>query len=595
MCRIAGIISAQLSSEERQLRVKDMCNIQAKGGPDDEGFYTAPEFNLNFGHRRLSLIDLSVTGHQPMLYEVERYVITFNGEIYNYLEIKEELVALGFSFQSTSDTEVILAAFAHWGTAAFPKLNGMFAFALLDKLKGFVYLVRDAAGMKPLYYSTFNDSFAFSSEVRALATIPFLNVPDPHWQVYFLAYGHLPEPVTTLKHVQPLEKGHYLEYNLRTQQTKLFQFSKYSFVSTIHNRANAKVAIKQTLTDAVKRHLISDAPIGVFLSGGIDSSILALLAAKSKQVLKTSSIFFNQELFSEKKYQDIIREKIDCAHYQHLITEAEFDANLSTAIGDMDLPTCDGINTWFISKYAHESGLKAVLSGIGGDELFGGYPSFSRMKYAKIIAAFPNEVLRFGRNSNYKVFKRLPYLTIPGIKGKYLFLRGIMMPAVIARNLNIEEAEVWNILSNGEIDVIENHFQPFNIAANMEFNWYMQNQLLRDADVMSMAHGLEIRLPFLDDEMIKLSCNIDQSLKSSGSYTKQLLIDSFADILPEPIWKRKKMGFAFPFAHWFKQEKYAHSFSGKDLTEKHQKFLKGEIPWSHFFSLLLLDDYQQMH
>lgn len=591
MCRIAGAASASLSKEEITNLVGTMCRVQQHGGPDDEGFFSIEGFNGMFGHRRLSIIDISPSGHQPMTYSNNRFVISYNGEIYNYLELKSELQLLGCQFTTHSDTEVILAAYEKWGISSFERLNGMFAFAVYDKENKEITLARDPSGIKPLYYAATNEIFAFASEVRALKQIPQLQQENKNWQVYLMAYGHLPEPVTTLQKVQPLQKGFYLKYNLSEKKYNTASFDRFKYLEKINKREDAIQLVQQTLEDAVKRHLISDAPIGVFLSGGLDSGIIALLAAKHQQQLNTVSLYFEDGNFSEKQFQDELLKKISCSNHQFLLQENDFHTALPSIISNMDLPCCDGINTWFISKYAKDSGLKTVLSGIGGDELFGGYPSFERMKTALLLSKLPHNFLKAGRFANYKQLKRLCYLSIDGPVGKYLFLRGQFIPADIARFLNADEAEVWNILEEQpQLNDIA-FLSAGNQASWIETNMYMQNQLLRDADTMSMAHGLEIRVPFLDKEFAQLAFKIKSNIKYDGKLGKQLLIDSFKDELPESIWNRPKMGFSFPFKEWFSNNNYATASDGTNLGVQHTKLKSNQMHWSHFFTLLLMHSY----
>ena len=386
-----------------------------------------------------------------MSYANDRYIISYNGELYNYAEIKKQLIKAGFHFNTQSDTEVVLAAYTAWGTAAFEKFNGMFALAILDKETSTVILARDPSGIKPLYYAITNRGLAFASEVRAFKKIPYLQKENKHWQVYFMAYGHLPETVTTLQQVMPLEKGCYLTYTISSAAVKITNFFRYSYIEKINNRSVAIELVKQQLEKAVERHLISDAPIGVFLSGGLDSSIITLLADKKQQQLNAVSIYLESNQFSEKKYQDKLIQQLSCDHHQFLLKEEDFHTYLPTIIQAMDLPCCDGINSWFISKYAKESGLKAVLSGIGGDELYGGYPSFNRIGKALLLQQLPDKVLKAGRLLSSRLINRLAYLSITGPVGRYLFLRGQFIPVEIARNLGMDEEEVWSILKSQPI------------------------------------------------------------------------------------------------------------------------------------------------
>ncbi len=572
-----------------------MCDALKHGGPDDEGFYSDEKNHLVLGHRRLALIDLSPGGHQPMSYEAGRYWISYNGELYNYPEIKAALVKAGYAFRSSSDTEVILAAFAAWGTHAFKRFNGMFAFALWDSKEEQVYLVRDGAGIKPLYYSITETGLAFASEVRALALLPWLQQQNKDWPVYMLAYGYLPEPVTTLAMVKPLPKGCFIQYHIPSGEFDLQNFCLFQYREQISNREEATALIKETLQAAVKRHLISDAPIGVFLSGGIDSSVMALLASTShRESLKTLSIKFGESRYSEEKYQDLVLKQLQCANWQEEITRQQFGEQLPTIINDMDMPGCDGINTWFISKAARDCGLKAVISGLGGDELFGGYPSFKRMPTVNRLQKMPSALLRTGRHFNSKKIRRLANLGIGNTNGAYLLLRGQYIPSAIAAQLDASESEVWHIL---ELNPVQNDLQGLstgNRASWLEMNMYMQNQLLRDSDVMSMAHGIEIRVPFLDKEFMQLVMGIRSEIKYSGALPKQLLIDSFKELLPEPVWNRPKMGFTFPFAEWMRDNELVKDSLmalGKKGAASYDKFTRGQLHWSHLMSLMLVSKF----
>ena len=563
MCRIAGLINRSMQQDAIEAAVGQMCDILKHGGPDDAGTYSNAANHFVLGHRRLSLIDLSKAGHQPMAYQKEEYIISYNGELYNYPELKEILKKKGCSFSTASDTEVILAAFATWGVEAFEKFNGMFAFALWDNNTGNIYLVRDAAGIKPLYFAHTAEGLAFASEVRAFKNIDYLQTPHPYWQVYLMAYGHLPEPITTLKAVKPLKKGYWLQYNIESGAVTQQAFTHYSYIEQISNREEAITLVQDTLKQAVKRHLVSDAPIGVFLSGGLDSSIITILANKQHPGIDTLSLFFNDQNFSEKKYQDLVQKGLQGSQCQQLLTEEIFHNHFNEIIRAMDLPSCDGINTWFISKYARQHGLKAVLSGIGGDELYGGYPSFKRIATALSVQKMPNLLLRAAGLSPSRKLRRLCYLSIPGSVGMYLFLRGNFIPGEVARHLDATEAEVWSLLENDpQLQDISN-LTAKNQASWLETNLFMQNQLLRDADTMSMAHGVEIRIPFLDKDFVKLSLSINSSVKYSGHLGKQLLIDAYRQQLPEAIWNRPKMGFTFPFKDWLSNSRYSGMQSGK--------------------------------
>jgi asparagine synthase (glutamine-hydrolysing) len=507
MCRIAGIISNRAKTEDLYQKVKTMCNVLQHGGPDDEGIFSNKDGNVVFGHRRLSFIDLSRNGHQPMADVHEKAWITFNGEIYNYQVLKKELLELGATFHSNSDTEVIIQAYLHWGIAAFEKFRGMFAFALYDVNKALTYLVRDTAGVKPLYYYIKNNELSFASEVKALKKAGIVTEPDPGWQVRFLAYGHIPEPYTTLKNVYSLAKGHFLCWDNKKHKATISSYCRPVNKNYITDAEEAKEHIREALKAAVNRQLISDAPIGVFLSGGVDSSLITLLAnAHKKAQLKTVSIHFDEKAYDESAYQKIILEKIQGEKYNHLVKQEDFEECFPTILQSMDMPTTDGINTWFISKYAHEDGLKAVLSGVGADELYGGYPSFNRVKYLKYLKKIPSSLFSTTAPFVADHYKKIEYLSNDHPLADYLFLRGLFAPASIASILDIDVKTVNKILFDDVPVPAATYDEEY--AAWMETNLYMQNQLLRDTDVMSMSHGLEVRVPFLDEDFHNLTMRI---------------------------------------------------------------------------------------
>ncbi len=590
MCRIAGILNRAIPNTFLETTVKAMCTIMQHGGPDDEGIFLQEDEHLVLGNRRLSLMDLSQGGHQPMHYQ-SRYSITYNGELYNFKTLKTELQQLGQTFTNNTDTEVILAAFAQWNTLSFEKLNGMFAFALWDAKTKEVFLVRDAAGIKPLYYSTGNNGLAFSSEIRGFGAVPYLQQKNNNAAVYLLAYGHIPEPVTTLENVQPLPKGCFLKYNCHSATYNIQSFAHFSFSSNKKTEAETTALVRATIKDAVVRQMIADAPVGVFLSGGVDSSIIAKLAEnKEKKLLNTISVFFAEKQFSEEQYQQSVAKTVNSNHHALLITEQDFHGVFNSIKDAMDMPTCDGINTWFISKYAASLGLKAVLSGLGGDELFGGYPSFKRMQAALWLQQLPHKVLKTAATSSAKKLHRASFLRLDGLKGIYLFLRGYFTPVEIAQHLGATEKEVMYILNNLPCAQQVKGLTAGNMAGYMECNMYMQNQLLRDADVMSMANSLEIRVPFLDNEVIQLLFSTDEKIKFSGPLPKQLLINAFKDLLPEQVWNRKKMGFTFPFAAWMKNSEEIKMLAqnGNAHTKKTvQDFLAGKAHWSLVMTLFV--------
>jgi asparagine synthase (glutamine-hydrolysing) len=584
MCRIAGIIDHQkIPSKEVICNMRDSMR---HGGPDDAGIYINEDLHLAFGHRRLSLIDLSSLGHQPMTDKEENIVLIFNGEIFNFQTIKKQLLHKGYSFVSSSDTEVIIYAYIEWGNSCFAKFNGMFALALLDKRSNKLILARDHAGIKPLYYSIDKHSFYFASEVRAFKKINSAWSSNLDWKKYFLLFGHLPEPVTTLENVQALPKGHLLEIELSTLHATLTSFTATYFNYSIFSEEEAIEKIRNTLTAAVERHLISDAPIGLFLSGGIDSSLLTILAKPFVgDNLQTLSIVFDDERFSEKQYQQIIIQQTNAQHTSFLVNEEEFKNSLPDILNAMDQPSYDGINSYFISKYAKQYGLKAVLSGLGADELFGGYPSFGRAASLNKIKWLPSFLLKAADIVPDDKKKKLSFLHLKNILGDYLLHRGVFVPSQIAALLGCSEDEIDQFIQQIPVPSFLKKIHPLEQVSYYEVNWYMQNQLLKDTDYMSMWHSIEVRVPFLDKELMQLAYSIHPSVRFNTERPKHLLTKAFAKELPEAIWNRKKQGFTFPFEQWMQHVQLQTNDS--TTTGLHKKLLSGDIHWSRYWCYLL--------
>lgn len=595
MCRIAGIVSEKRSQNEIRDKVKLMCRALQHGGPDDEGILEDEGAHLAFGHRRLSIIDLSSNGHQPMADVGQKAWITFNGEIYNYPELKQELLRSGAQFKSGTDTEVILQAYLNWGTEAFAKFRGMFAFALYDVSKALTYLVRDTAGIKPLYYSAINGELCFASEVRAFKDSGLVTENDPNWPVRLLAFGHIPEPYTTLKNVSCLPKGHFLCWNQQNAGYTLNKYQVDNLQNVVTDENEAHRLIHDALSQSVNRQLIADAPIGVFLSGGIDSSLITLLAnQQKKEQLKTISIFFDDKSYDESSYQNIINNKIDAQNFSHLVKQSDFEACFPQIINAMDMPTTDGINSWFISKYAHDDGLKAVLSGVGADELFGGYPSFNRIKYLGHLRKLPSWLLKISGHLLPDHYKRLTSLAVDHPAADYMALRGFFPVADISALLDTSVDHIHDVLF-GSTPAPAPSGYDYEHAAWFETHFYMQNQLLRDTDVMGMSHGLEVRVPFLDEDFTRAARSIAPGIRFNKTQPKKILIDSFSNLLPREVWDRPKMGFTFPLQKWMNGHSQISSidnYKGKAVQNIIKQFKSNNIHWSKAFALHLVQHHE---
>ncbi len=594
MCRITGIVNLEKNQnfnlEEIIIKMRDS---MAHGGPDDEGLYIDRDNGIALGHRRLSIIDLSPLGHQPMCNEKEDIWLTYNGEIYNFMELRQELANRGYKFQSQSDTEVIIKAYGEWGEEAFKKLIGMFAFCIYDKKRDMIYLVRDHAGIKPVYYSISNNNLIFASEVKVFKTFNKEWEENPDWKTYFLIFGHMPEPYTTLKDVYMLPKGSFLKFDLKTKKYSICEYESIKFTDEIRNSEDAISGVRDLFTKAVQRHLISDAPIGVFLSGGIDSSLITLIASQFQgENLRTLSIVFNEKEYSEEKYQNLIVDKIHSKHRSYLVTEKDFINHLDDIFSAMDQPTVDGINTYFVSKCAKEEGLKAVLSGLGGDELFGGYPSFQRI-----------DKVWFLRKSNLKVFfnlfkyskndkfKKLSFLGIDNPLKYYLLFRGLFSVDTTARILEISGKEIEDVLKKVYIEDSYGMGSK-NFVSFLESDLYMKNQILKDIDFMSMWHSVETRVPYIDKDFMKFIFSVNENIKFKDGTKKVLLSKAFENLLPVEIGNREKMGFTFPFQIWMRNNMGTLvdfiPKGNKTIDDITKNFEEGKLHWSRLWALAVL-------
>lgn len=589
MCRIAGIINKNSINIEADIVA--MRDAMKHGGPDSNGVFIDIAAGLAFGHRRLSIIDLSEGGNQPMMSNDQNIVLIYNGEIYNYKQLKKELEARGAVFRTNSDTEVIIRGYEIWGDACFAKLKGMFAIALFDKRKQQLILVRDQVGIKPLYYYCDGNTLYFASEVRAFKAIKKDWEINRNWKIYFLTYGYLPEPVTTLNGIKPLEKGSLIKFDVNTLRSQTYYYYEDFYSDTIKDIEEAKSIVRKVLMEAVERHLISDAPLGLFLSGGIDSSLLTLIAKEfKKEDLHTLSIVFDDEQFSEKKYQEIIVDKCHSIHQSFLLDKKMFIDALPDILTAMDQPSSDAINTYFISKFAKQTGLKAVLSGLGADELMGGYSSFRLSQMVDNSKLIPGFFFQAAEKFPVYKYKKISFLERKDPIGEYLFNRGYFSPQETARMLDIDVSEVEKVLENIRVPDSVEDLRDGNRVSYLESNLYMQSQLLRDTDVMSMWHSIEVRVPFLDVDFIAAIHNINTGIKFSDKQNKYLLIESFKDVLPKEIWDRRKQGFVFPFRKWIKSSEN-ELFNCKNEAVN-TKFNSGKLDWNRYWTYLVSDIYK---
>lgn len=577
MCGIAGAYYRNGGNiKELKNIVEEINKVQACRGPDDVGVYEHKKIAL--GHRRLSILDLSSAGHQPMGRREGRIQIVFNGEIYNFKELREELEARGYAFHTNTDTEVIIALYEEYKESAFQKLRGMFAFALWDDTEQKLLLVKDRYGIKPLYYYEDQEKLIFASTVKAIMKTGVTLHKNEVAIIGFLATGSVPLPMTTWKEIDAVPAGHYLvqkegeSYQIKEYYNSLPFFEK----NTEGRYDDHRKEIRRLLEESINLHLISDAPLGVFLSGGVDSSVLALLAAQKKSPLITLSIVFDEEEFSEKKYQEIIVKKIKSDHREIKVTKQDFLDSLDDIFEAMDEPTIDGINTYFIARAAKKAGLKVVLSGLGADEVFAGYPSFKKAHQVRRLHKLPSFLKTILRGASIidDRYGKLKYLARRDRMGFYWAIRGLFTPDEIANIVGVTIGEIEHAMND-----IAGHeknrwgvLHGIDLLSYSEIKGYLQNQLLKDTDCMSMHHSVEVRVPFLDHPLVEYVSGVSPRDKIAIGTNKPLLVNA-VDLLPQEIISRKKMGFTFPFQQWLQEERKA----GGDVKNHWSKWWAREV------------------
>jgi len=598
MCGISGVYNFSFKEflpREKMLEALTIMNqAQAHRGPDDEGIWFSDNSQVGFGHRRLSIIDLSPAGHQPMTNEDGSIWLTYNGEIYNFMALKKELQALGHKFRSHTDTEVVIHAYEEWGTDSFLRFRGMFAFALWDGRQCQLYLVKDRFGIKPLYYYKDDDKLAFASEVQALARSGlFSPEKNPDALIAFLLLGSVPMTLTTLNQVHGLPAGHYLL--AENGRGRLVRYYDLWADTAPDDRVQDPKALRALLSETLDLHLISDAPIGVFLSGGIDSSALVALASLSrKSQLTTLSIIFQEGDFSEQKCQQLIAQKYQTDHREFSISQQYFQSNLPQVFAAMDQPTINGVNSYFVALMAREAGLKAVLSGSGGDEIFCGYPHFRRahgLSYLPLLSC-----LFHGGNgmSGFLTGKlrKLAFLGLGGELGLYLAIRGLFTPFEVARLTGDTLAHIKEVAQC--LDPRAPRLHPIDLLSRYEIHFYLQNQILKDIDCMSMANSVEARVPFLDSELISVILASPPESRVNSQIPKILLTKALNGLLPAELVFRPKMTFTFPFAEWLKGpldlDTYCRTLSPPAVAAVWQDFAAGRIRWIRPWALLVANN-----
>jgi asparagine synthase (glutamine-hydrolysing) len=610
MCGHAGIIvfnrNAHPVDREELGRIGDYMDSR---GPDAKGDWYSFNGCMGLTHRRLSIIDLDVTANQPMNDPGLGITIVFNGEIYNYRELRRELISLGCEFRTHSDTEVLLQAYAYWGPDTLNRLRGMYSFAIWDERNQSLFLARDPYGIKPLYYACDGKTLRFASQVKALlAGGAVSKAPCPAGVTGFLMMGSVPEPFTVYQDILSVPSGCYMYVDANGVGAP----QRYFSISETWRQAAEKPRICQpdefqslvthALVDSMKHHTIADVPVGAFLSAGIDSGALLALM-REQQTTKIQSITLGFEEFrgtpnDESLLSSQMAQRYGSSHTTRWIVDEEVERDLPAILAAMDQPSVDGVNTWLVSKAAHEAGLKVVLSGVGGDELFGGYSHFDVLPKWKKQQAMLRKVPSMAMLGQKVLLSAAKYGLAPpkaaalvrygaSYAGLYLAKRGLFMPWELPELLGDEFAmEALAALQPPEFiatSIGGDINNGYAAVAALEANFYLRNQLLRDSDWASMAHSLELRTPLVD---AKLLSTLAPALvnRPQGMEKKLPLANAPRKTLPSSVVDRPKTGFSLPMRRWL------NSTSVLDTWRRVPSLATDKCHWSRRMAYSLISE-----
>lgn len=610
MCGIAGILSFNHPVPDRFV-LKQMTDAMEHRGPDAHNDFVQGRVAL--GHRRLSIIDLSDAANQPFADHNNRYRIIFNGEIYNFLDIRAQLP--NYPFTTNGDTEVLLAAYIKWGSDCLTYLKGMFAFAIWDIAEQELFIARDRMGVKPLYYFTNEQCFLFASEIRGIMAsglVPRKINTDAVRE--FLSYQSIGFPLSVIENIKQLDAGSCITIKgTKITTKKYWNITATATEGAYGDRRQVLKNIRSLLRDSVERRLVSDVPIGAFLSGGIDSSaVVGLMAEVSSSPPNTFTIGFSEKEFDESDYAAQIAKKFNTRHNQVLLQPSVFLDELTNALDAMDTPSGDGINTYVVSKTIRQSGLTVALSGVGGDELFAGYPFFLQYlqvkKYSKLwgvtglVRQLTAAAYSLKGSSKAGRLQQLLKARSCSIGAFYPEFRRILAPSLLEKLTRLDKGVTAlenNLLSlNGSFE----KFPALSQVSIAEYLGYTQHTLLKDTDQMSMAVSLEVREPFFDHDLVTYVLGIPDELKFPHT-PKRLLVDALQGLLPSEIVHRRKQGFLFPWSLWMKRELYdfcdqrlkriaARDFiQGRQLMDYWSRFQKGdpEVRWMELWLFVVLE------
>lgn len=559
MCGFVGCIHGSDLNDhdlDYEKKIKEMNKLIVHRGPDDEGFFF--DDHISFGFRRLSIIDVE-KGHQPLSYENERYWIVFNGEVYNYIELRDELIADGLTFETDSDTEVIIATYAKYKEKTAERLRGMFGFVIWDKVEKSVYGARDHFGIKPFHYAEEDGNIYFASEKKSIYEILKKKEINPVALQNYLTFQFVPDPETLTENIHRLPPGHYFTKPLNGEM-EITRYWEATFAPIQKSEDEFAKAIKDVLYDSVEKHMRSDVTVGSFLSGGVDSSIIVAIAREFNPKIKTISVGFEREGYSEIDVAKETADRLNVENISEIITAQQFMDEFPRFVWHMDDPLADpaAVPQFFLAEIARKY-VKVALSGEGADEVFGGYTIYNEPNSLKRIDSLPSG-LKKGLNQLAKIMPE-------GMRGKSFIQRGTtpMEQRYVGNAKIFEEAEkkklMVNYLAGHPYQNVTKPFydrskgyDPIDRMQYIDIHTWLNGDLLLNADRTTMAASLELRTPFLDKEVFKVARELPSDIRIANGTTKYILRKAAESFVPDNVLYRKKLGFPVPIRHWLKDE-----------------------------------------
>ena len=559
MCGFVGCIHGSDLNDhdlDYEKKIKEMNKLIVHRGPDDEGFFF--DDHISFGFRRLSIIDVE-KGHQPLSYENERYWIVFNGEVYNYIELRDELIADGLTFETDSDTEVIIATYAKYKEKTAERLRGMFGFVIWDKVEKSVYGARDHFGIKPFHYAEEDGNIYFASEKKSIYEILKKKEINPVALQNYLTFQFVPDPETLTENIHRLPPGHYFTKPLNGEM-EITRYWEATFAPIQKSEDEFAKAIKDVLYDSVEKHMRSDVTVGSFLSGGVDSSIIVAIAREFNPNIKTISVGFEREGYSEIDVAKETADRLNVENISEIITAQQFMDEFPRFVWHMDDPLADpaAVPQFFLAEIARKH-VKVALSGEGADEVFGGYTIYNEPNSLKRIDSLPSG-LKKGLNQLAKIMPE-------GMRGKSFIQRGTtpMEQRYVGNAKIFEEAEkkklMVNYLAGHPYQNVTKPFydrskgyDPIDRMQYIDIHTWLNGDLLLNADRTTMAASLELRTPFLDKEVFKVARELPSDIRIANGTTKYILRKAAESFVPDNVLYRKKLGFPVPIRHWLKDE-----------------------------------------